>query len=116
MGTDSFLKYMTKLMTALAQGGNQIFMISSDDLKDLATAIAEEIMKKAMIENQQKEAGLPAKEFLTANEVCNIVGVSMPTLWRWANAGYLVPIMVGAGKCKIRKFRTIDIKRILQQR
>lgn len=107
---------MNKILKSLAEGGNQIFMITGSDIKDLALAIADEMWKKAMSENLQQEAGLPAKEFLTANEVCDIVGVSSPTLWRWAKAGYLVPIQVGAGKCKVRKFRTVDIKRILQER
>lgn len=102
-----------KLIKALSSGSNTLLLIDATDLQEFAKIC---VCKTIDALEQRNKAGLPAKEFLTANEVCDIVGVSMPTLWRWAKAGYLLPIMVGAGKCKIRKFRTMDIKRILQQR
>lgn len=43
------------------------------------------------------------------NQVSEMLGVDLTTLWRWAKKGYLVPIEVG-GK---RKYRMSDLKAIL---
>ena len=106
----------SNLLEALSDGRNAIIMTTTSDVKDLAREVARVVIAELKPFINEGANQISNKDYLTANEVCEIVGVSKPTLWRWANNGYLTPIMVGAGKCKVRKFRTIDIKRILQQR
>lgn len=43
------------------------------------------------------------------NQVSEMLGVDLTTLWRWAKKGYLVPLELG-GK---RKYRMSDVKAIL---
>ena len=108
----------SNLLEALSDNRNAIIMTTTSDIKDLAREVARTVLAelKPFIDEDSDSNQIPNKDFLTANEVCEIIGVSKPTLWRWEKAGYLVPILVGAGKCKVRKFRKIDIKRILQQK
>lgn len=50
-----------------------------------------------------------AETYPSPKQVCEILDVSKPTLWRWKNQGYLVPIEVG-GK---RRYRMSDVKKIV---
>lgn len=110
------------LFKALAEGNNPIIMTTAADLKEFALSIAEEV--KAQIEaantsirqpSQEQQKEETDKKVLTAKEVCQMLSVSMPTLWRWNTTGYLVPTLVGTGKVKRRKYNIEDVKRIMQQ-
>lgn len=48
--------------------------------------------------------------YLTADTVKETVKVSDSTLWRWAKAGMLVPVMVGGQK----RYRQSDIDRLVE--
>lgn len=48
--------------------------------------------------------------YLTADTVKDTVKVSDSTLWRWAKAGMLVPVMVGGQK----RYRQSDIDRLVE--
>ena len=43
-----------------------------------------------------------SEELLSKNKVCQILGVSGATLWRWDKANYLKPVKLG-GKVMYRK-------------
>ena len=51
-----------------------------------------------------------AETYPTREKVMEMLDVCEATLWRWAKAGYLVPLNVG-GK---RRYRMSDVKRILE--
>lgn len=62
-----------------------------DDLK----AIFEE-WKNEQSEKERKQAQQKEKEqYLTAEEACQLLRVTKPTLWRWHKENYLVPVKVG---------------------
>lgn len=50
-----------------------------------------------------------AEKYLSPNQVSEMLGVDLTTLWRWAKKKYLTPVEVG-GK---RRYRSSDIKAIL---
>jgi hypothetical protein len=50
--------------------------------------------------------------YLTQNEVCNMLGVCLASLWHWKKKGYLVPIKVGA---KVR-YKLSDVTNILNSK
>ena len=50
--------------------------------------------------------------FLTADTVKQTLQVSDSTLWRWAKAGMLVPVMVGGQK----RYRQSDIDKLVELR
>lgn len=50
-----------------------------------------------------------SETYHSPNQVSEMLGADLTTLWRWAKKGYLVPVEVG-GK---RKYRMSDIKAIL---
>ncbi len=95
-----------KFNEKLENEGNLIYMIRSSDLKDLAAAIVDELGVQGVQNNRPED-----KDYLTAREVCVKLGISRPTLWRWAQSGYLVPIFVG----KQRRYKTEDVLRIMSQ-
>ena len=49
---------------------------------------------------------------MTRKEAAEALKVSLPTLWRWDNIGYLKPVKIGAKSL----YRAIDIDRILNDR
>ncbi len=61
------------------------------DLRQLFADWRDEQKAKEQSELQQKKK----EDYLTVNEVCKILGVTKPTLWRWAKMNYLVPTKVG---------------------
>lgn len=61
------------------------------DLRQLFADWRDEQKAKEQSALQQKKK----EDYLTVNEVCEILGVTKPTLWRWAKMNYLVPTKVG---------------------
>lgn len=108
---------LKNIIESLSEGNNTIILVSAADLRDYS----EELIKKTkeqfkITEIRQEEETLDKEDWMDANEVSNLLGVSMPTLWRWANNGYLVPQFIGTGKVKRRRFKAADVKRILKMR
>lgn len=97
-----FYTMKRNFLKKLTDAGNQIFMITADDLKDFAFSIAAE-MRVAKC-NQDVN-----NDYMTAKEVCAKLGISRPTLWRWAKTKYLVPIYIG----KTRRYKSEDVNRVL---
>ena len=109
------------LFEALSQGNNQIVIMTTiADLREFALAIVEETearRKKSADASETNEPGqeqkeMPTKDLLSAQEVCQILGVSNTTLWRWQKSGYLLPMLVGSGKVQRRRYKTKDVERI----
>ena len=46
-------------------------------------------------ENERQEREQKKDEYMTTKEVCKLLNVTKPTLWRWAQIKYLVPVKVG---------------------
>ncbi len=83
----------------------QIIQCDRKDLEASVRTILNEFWAIAQSEAEQK-----AKELLlTKEETTNILKISNTTAWRWAKAGYLVPIYIG-GKCR---YRMADVQQII---
>ena len=125
-------------MEVLAEGGNQLVLTTAEDLKILARAVVEEmrapedgkthylaeenarlreeIMRlKAQIQEQNSKDGNSTTGLMSSKDVCQLLGVSLPTLWRWQKAGFLVPLKIGKGKNSL-KYKREDVNRILSKR
>lgn len=61
------------------------------DLRQLFADWRDEQKAKEQRKLQQEKK----EDYLTVNEVCKILGVTKPTLWRWSKMNYLVPTKVG---------------------
>jgi len=84
--------------------------VSLDDLLTAGRTLADELLDSIVQTHDNHPA--PAKEedeFLTKEETRKKLGVSVTTLWRWAQDGYLTPIKVGV---QVR-YRLSDINAIL---
>lgn len=66
---------MVQLKELIASGANVNVTINVKDLKQFFYEIAQETTKK-ISENQ-------ADEYLTAQQVCELLGVAKSTLWAW---------------------------------
>ena len=69
----------------------------------------EALIRMAKAELEQQITDTAAETYPSVTKVAEILDVNKTTLWRWAKAGYLVPIEIG-GK---RRYKMSDIKRIL---
>lgn len=70
--------------------------VSLDDLLTAGRTLADELLDSIVRTHDEHPA--PAKEedeLLTKEETRRKLGVSVTTLWRWAQDGYLTPIKVG---------------------
>lgn len=84
--------------------------VSLDDLLTAGRTLADELLDSIVRTHDEHPA--PAKEedeLLTKEETRRKLGVSVTTLWRWAQDGYLTPIKVGV---QVR-YRLSDINAIL---
>ena len=60
---------------------------------------------------EQIEANAPRAEiYITAKEAAKKLGVTLSTLWRWDNDGYLEKIKIGS---KVR-YRLSDVERMIK--
>jgi DNA-binding transcriptional MerR regulator len=119
------------------EGGISLVLTTAEDLRKLARAVVEEmrapedsntqdqaeenarlreeIMRlKAQIQEQSQKDGNSTTGLMSSKDVCKMLGVSLPTLWRWQKAGFLVPLKIGKGKNSL-KYKLEDVNRILNQ-
>lgn len=68
------------------------------------------LLEQARAQLEQRIADASAETYLTSEKVREMLAVSDTTLWRWAKAGYLVPIMYGGQK----RYRRSDVERIVE--
>ncbi len=75
----------------ITSGADVQIVCSAKDLRDAILSIFDRNQKnQAQVQVNDEGIGL-----VSADEVCKIVGVKKPTLWRWSKIGYLVPVKVG---------------------
>jgi len=86
-------------------GANFTVSIGINDLRDWHKEVIEDTKR----ELEQAVISDKMETYPTPNQVSEMLGVDLTTLWRWAKKGYLVPIEVG-GK---RRYRMSDVKAIL---
>ncbi len=65
------------------------------------------------IDNKLSEQTAPADsehEYLTTNQVCQLLKVSRVTLWSWNKKGVLVPVRIG----NLLRYRKEDIEQFIK--
>ena len=79
--------------------GNQLVVMSRDDLDSLVNEMAQNIVAiQAMNMQNDSEAGKDASEgkrFITRKETARLLHVNYTTLWRWNKQGYLRSRKIG---------------------
>ena len=61
----------------------------------------------------QKQPPTPTEEkYLSIDQVCQLLGVSRPTLWSWNKNGVLESIRIG----NLRRYRSSDIQALAGQK
>jgi len=83
--------------------GNVQVVCTIDDLRQLFSEWRDEQREKERLEREQQAK---KDEYLATEEVCKLLGVTKPTLWRWAQVKYLVPVKVG----RKNYYRVADIE------
>lgn len=65
--------------------------IKIGDLMEANKKLIEDV--RSSLEKQIREEN--EEKYLSPDEVCKLLNVSKPTLWRWEKIEYLIPIRVG---------------------
>ena len=89
----------------IRNAGNVIFQVSAQDLKEVVKSFYEE-------ERERREEAISASKeryTISRREASKLLGVTLATLWRWANLGYLTPVKIGS---KVM-YRASDIEGML---
>ena len=72
----------------IKSGSNALFVVSGGDLKEFALElIAEAAASQKPVESEET--------MMSANQVCEALGISANSLWRWGRTGYLKGSKVG---------------------
>ena len=85
---------------------NVMLVVRLSDLQQFLSEIVESQIKV----KEQEEAKQNDQDLLNPAEAGKILKVSRPTLERWKNSKYLVPVKIG-GKCFYRKQDIDSLKR-----
>ena len=96
----------TTLIDAAKQCPEMIVSIKVGDLVEANSLLLEQ----ARAQLEQKIADASAETYLSKEKVCEMLDVSVTTLWRWEKQNYLVPISFGGQK----RYRESDIEKILE--
>lgn len=83
--------------------GNVQVVCTIDDLRQLFSEWRDEQRENERLEREQQSK---KDEYMTTEEVCKMLDVTKPTLWRWAQVKYLVPVKVG----RKNYYRVADIE------
>lgn len=78
-------------MLKLKSNSNVQIVCTLADLRQIFSDWRDELKMKERLEQQQQKK----EDYLTVKEVCEMLNVTKPTLWRWAKLNYLVPTKVG---------------------
>jgi len=79
-------------------------------LEEWATKVAEMVFNRLQENAQQeREQQQQGEKLLKAKEVCNLLGISPQTLWRWRNRGLIKPEKYGDN---IFRYRLADVQRL----
>ena len=101
------------LITLAEQYPGLTVSVSLDDLLTAGRTLADELLDH-IVQTHAEPPAPPTEEdkLLTKDETCKKLGVSVTTLWRWAQDGYLTPLKVGV---QVR-YRLSDINAILAKK
>lgn len=94
------------LIDAAKQCPEMIVSIKVGDLVEANNLLLEQARARL----EQKIADASAETYLSKDKVCEMLDVSVTTLWRWEKVGYLVPLNFGGQK----RYRKSDIEKILE--
>lgn len=100
-------KIRMNILDLLRNGTNITLSISVDDLREWHKEVINDTKQRL----EDAIASEKQESYLGAQQVCDMLGMNMTTLWRWENKGYLVPAKVG-GK---RRFKYSEVKNILER-
>lgn len=92
------------LQEYLDTNSNLQLVIGANDLKELARIIIDKVRNEFSSEEERKNRNT----FLTTDAACKMLGKTRSTLWRWEQAGYLIPVKIG----KTLKYRLSDVLKI----
>ncbi len=93
---------MTNIQKIVDLGFNNITLsVTVADLKEFAL----ELIQECKSQNEVKDT---PETYLTTKETARMLDCSMPTLWRWAKEGYLMPFKWGTKN----RYRLSDVQRI----
>ena len=96
----------TTLIEAAKQCPDLVVSIKVGDLIEANSLLIEQ----ARAQLEQKIADASGETYLSKDKVCQMLDVSVTTLWRWAKQNYLVPISYGGQK----RYRKSDVERIVE--
>lgn len=84
---------------------NVTISISIGDLMEANAKLVEDVRSSI----EQKIRDEHEEKYLSPDDVCEMLDVSKPTLWRWEKMEYLIPVRIGG---KVR-YKLSDIKNII---
>lgn len=82
---------MTNIIELAKQCPDITINIKIGDLMEANKKLIEDV--RSSLEKQIREEN--EEKYLSPDEVCKLLNVSKPTLWRWEKIEYLIPIRVG---------------------
>lgn len=98
------------LVTLLERVPNATITVQLSDLNAFARRLIADTREE--YEQEISDRLLAIKEnYLTADTVKDVLQISETTLWRWAKAGYLLPVMIGGQK----RYKQSDIEKMVEQ-
>lgn len=110
-----------QLIKALTEGDDSIVVASAADLKEAVLTLLSEIKKQedgpfmpSRSENQEKEEKASDDKYLSSEDVRKLLGVSKTTLWRYQQAGLLVPSKIGDGKRARLRFVKREVMKLIK--
>ena len=98
------------LLALLERVPNATITVQLSDLNAFARRLIADTREE--YEQEISDRLLAIKEnYLTADTVKDVLQISETTLWRWAKAGYLLPVMIGGQK----RYKQSDIEKMVEQ-
>lgn len=82
---------MTNIIELAKQCPDITINIKIGDLMEANKKLIEDV--RSSLEKQIREEN--EEKYLSPDEVCKLLNVSKPTLWRWEKIEYLIPIRIG---------------------
>lgn len=83
-----------------------VVAIQASDLAESARRLVTEVRESL----EREEARKASSQLLTKAQVMERLNVSSSALWRWAQAGYLVPMRVGGQL----RYKSVDVDEIVE--
>ena len=98
------------LVALLERVPNATITVQLSDLNAFARRLIADTREE--YEQEISDRLLAIKEnYLTADTVKDVLQISETTPWRWAKAGYLLPVMIGGQK----RYKQSDIEKMVEQ-